>query len=111
MSVLTDVRWAAIDTEWAEISRLSTDILSPDESDSWTQALNRARDEYRTIRDDADLYQKCLGKQALSGVATALKFRSAEALEAQVVRLWDTDEVDRPPPVIALRTYVSRLTS
>ena len=111
MSVLTDVRWAAIDTEWAEISRLSTDILSPHESDSWTQALNRARDEYRTIRDDADLYQKCLGKQALSGVATALKFRSAEALEAQVVRLWDTDEVDRPPPVIALRTYVSRLTS
>lgn len=111
ISVLSDERWAAIDTEWADTSQRSTDILDPDESDAWSQALNLARDEYRVTRDDADLYRWCLGKQCLSRVAIALGFRSAEALEAQVVRLWDTDEVDRPPPVAALKEYVSGLTS
>ena len=111
IGVLSDKRWTAIDTEWAEISQRSTDILGPDERDSWSQALDLARDEYRATRDDADLYRWCLGKQCLSRVAITLEFRSAEALEAQVVRLWDTGEVDRPPPVIALKDYVSRLTS
>ena len=111
ISVLSDERWAAIDTEWADISQRSTDILDPVESDAWSQALNLARDEYRVTRDDADLYRRCLGKQCLSRVAIALEFRSAEAIEAQVVRLWDIDEVDRPPPVVALKDYVSGLTS
>ena len=111
IGVLSDERWTAIDTEWAEISQRSTDIAGPDERDSWSQALDLARDEYRATRDDADLYRWCLGKQCLSRVAITLGFRSAEALEAQVVRLWDTGEVDRPPPVIALKDYVSRLTS
>ena len=111
IGALSDERWTAIDTEWAEILRRSTDTLDPDERDSWSAALNLARDEYRTTRDDANLYRRCLGKQCLSRVATALGFRSAETLEAQIVRLWDTGEVDRPPPVIALRNYVSQLTS
>ena len=111
ISVLSDERWAAIDTEWADISQRSTDILDPGERDAWSQALNLVRDEYRTTRDDVDLYRWCLGKQCLKRVAIALEFRSAEALEAQVVRLWDTDEVDRPPPVVALKGYVSGLTS
>ena len=110
IGVLSDERWAAIDTAWAEVSRRSSDVLGPDERDSWSQALDLARDEYRATRDEADLYRLCLGKQCLSGIAIALGFRSAEALEAQVVRLWDTGEVDRPPPIIALKDYVSGLT-
>lgn len=109
ISALSDERWAAIDTDWADISRRSTDILNPDKRDSWARALNLARDEYRTARDDADLYRWCLGKQCLSGVAIALGFSSAGALEAQVVRLWNTGEVHRPPAVTALRSFVSRL--
>ena len=111
IGALSNERWTAIDTAWAAILRRSTDNCDPDEHDSWSQALNLARDEYRAIRDDADLYRRCLGKQCLSAVAIALGFRSAEALEGQVVRLWDTGQVDRPPPVIALRDYVSQLTS
>lgn len=111
IGVLSDERWVAIDIGWAEVAQRSTANCGPDERDSWSQALNLARDEYRTTRDDADLYRRCLGKQCLSGVATALGFRSAEALEAQVIRLWDTGKVDRPQPVIALRDYVSGLTS
>ena len=111
IGALSDERWTAIDTEWGEISRRSTDIFGPDERDSWSRTLNLARDEYRATRDNADLYRWCLGKQCLSRVAIALGFRSAEALEGQVVRLWDTGEVDRPPPVIALKNYVSQLTS
>ena len=110
IGALSDERWTAIDTEWAEILRRSTDNCGPDEHDSWSQALNLARDEYRATRDEADLYRRCQGKQCLSRVTTALGFRSAKALEDQVVRLWDTGEVDRPPPVIALRNYVSQLT-
>ena len=110
IGALSNERWTAIDTAWAATLRRSTDNCDPDKHDSWSQALNLARDEYRAIRDDADLYRRCLGKQCLSAVAIALGFRSAEALEDQVVRLWDTGQVDRPPPVIALRDYVSHLT-
>ena len=111
IGVLSDERWAAIDTEWADVSRRSRNIPGLEEPDSWLRALDLAREEYRTIRDDADLYRWCLGKQCLSRVAIALELRSSEALEAQVVRLWDTSDVMRPPPVIELRTYVSRLAS
>lgn len=109
--MLSDVRWAVIDTEWDQVSLRSADLCIPEERDSWSQALDQARDEYRATRDDAYLYRRCLGKQCLSRVATALGFGSAEALEAQVIRLWDTGEVDRPAPVVALREYVGGLTS
>ena len=111
IGVLSDERWAAIDTEWAEIQQRPTGISGLERRDAWSRALDQARDKYRAIRDDADLNRWCLGKQCLSRVATALGFRSAEALEAQVVQLWHTGEVDRPPPVIALKHYVSGLTS
>ena len=110
LAVLSDKRWIAIDIEWGEIVRQSTGIFGGDEQDDWSQALELVRDEYRAIRDDANLYELCLGKQCLSGVAIALEFRSTEALEKQVVQLWDTNEIERPPAVVALREYVSRLT-
>ena len=109
IGMLSDERWTAIESDWAGIAGRSTDHLDPHERDVWSRALEVARDKYRAVRDDADLYRWCLGKQCLSGVAIALGFRSAEAFEAQVVRLWDTSEVDRPPPVDALRGYISRL--
>ena len=109
VGMLSDERWTAIDADWTGIARRSTDHLDVHERDVWSRALGVARDEYRVARDDADLYRWCLGKQCLSRVAIALGYRSAEALEAQLVRLWDTGEVDRPPPVDALRGYISRL--
>ena len=110
VGILSDKRWTEIDTEWDDISCRSAEPLRSGERDVWTRGLNLARDEYRVIRDDADLYRWCLGKQCLSRVAIALGFRSSQVFEAQVVRLWDTGEVDRPLPVIELRKYVSRLT-
>ena len=110
LAVFSDKRWSAIDTEWAGIKRQSTGIFGGDEQYEWSQALELAHDEYRAIRDEASLYESCLGKQCLSGVAIALQFRSAEALEKQVVRLWETNVVERPPAVVALREYISRLT-
>lgn len=109
-AVLSDMRWSEIETEWADIKRQSTDTLGEVEQNDWSQSLELARDEYGAIRGDANLYELCLGKQCLKRVAFALGFGSAEVLEAQVVRLWDTNEVERPPAVVALREYVSRLT-
>ena len=108
--MLSDKRWTAIGTEWADILRQSTLALGGGEPHDWSQALEAARDEYRAIRDDANLYELCLGKQCLSRVATALEFRAAEALEKQVVQLWGTEKVERPPAVVALREYINRLS-
>ena len=111
IGVLSDKRWNSIEADWDDISRRSTGNVGPDQRDHWFQALELARQDYRTTRDDAALYRRCLGKQCLSGVAIALGFRSAETLEAQVVRLWDTSEVERPPSVTELRNYIRRLNT
>ena len=111
IAALADERWTSIESAWDGISKGSTDLLDDDHREVWLKELNSAREEYRTARGAAELYRSCMGKQCLSGVAMALGFRSAEALEAQVVRLWDSGEVERPSPLLDLRDFVGRLAS
>lgn len=75
----------------------------------WEQFLDAAWGEYNADRAAADWFRRCLGKQTLSRIAAALEFRSGEAIERQVVALWDSGEVAPPPDLVDLRTYVGAL--
>ena len=64
---------------------------------------------YKSDRAADDWYRRCFGKQTLGRLATALEFRAADALERQIVSLWNTSDAELPPDLVKLREYVSGL--
>ena len=70
-------------------------------------ALVSAARAYEAHRaQDRELWKRCFGKEVLRGVAPALGLSSADAVEARLVRLWDSGELPRPREVDETRAYV-----
>ena len=55
------------------------------------------------------LVSQMLREQTLGRLATALEFRTADALERQILSLWNTLDAELPPDLVKLREYVSGL--
>ncbi len=78
-------------------------------ADQMAVALTEAAKAYEIVRDSADLWKECLGKQVLSLIPSRLELNGASALERQIGHLWDIDEVPRPLEALKLRDYIQGL--
>lgn len=103
---------------WSEVAGRATDYLAanrPDFEDEvftkWEAEIRAAIDEYRARREQADLWLYCLGKQVAAKIAPRLGFRSASFLYSSAIQLWRTGEVPTPAPVLALREYITSLST
>ena len=106
VSALSDATMGQLGGDWAERHAASATAVKSTFAQLWGELLDAAWTEYARDRDALDWYRRCLGKQTLSRTATALDFKSGEALERQVVGLWNSGEVDLPPDLVELRAYV-----
>lgn len=109
LSALSNATRAQLEAEWDGRRAASVAAVDQAVAQQWEELLNAARAECNAQRVAADWYRRCLGKQTLGRTAAALEFKSGDALERQVVGLWNAGLVPVPGDLLALREYVSGL--
>jgi Protein of unknown function (DUF4435) len=73
-------------------------------------ALVGSAEAYQRLRQqDDELWKHCFGKETLSRVANALRLEGRCALEDEILQMWRTETVQRPPQVKALRQYLDEI--
>ncbi|WAC89712.1 AAA family ATPase [Mycobacterium sp. Aquia_213] len=109
MSALSDANKSQLDADWNSRRSVSVAAIAPGVQQDWGQLLDAAKTTYETDRLTDDWYRRCVGKQTLAKLADALEFRSTDAVERQVVSLWNADGAALPPDLLKLREYVNGL--
>ena len=98
--------WVTLESEWPRTQRLWINTLEVDDRAELSRRLAESREALRSVRETADFWRHCLGKQALGVVASALGLSSGEVLEQSVVKAWGRD-VALPWDVLTLREYLT----
>lgn len=109
VSVLSSDTCARLDADWNGRRAASVAAVDATLVQRWEELLEAAWTRYTTDRLAPDWYRRCLGKQTLGRTAAALDFKSGDALERQVVELWNSAEAAPPPDLVDLRMYVGGL--
>ncbi|MCC7078883.1 MAG: AAA family ATPase [Acidimicrobiia bacterium] len=109
VSALGNATMAELNADWAGRRAASVSAVDPTLAEMWEELLAAAWTDYMSDRDTPDWFRRCLGKQTLGRAAAALDFKSGDALERQVVALWNSAEVVPPEDLVDLRTYVGGL--
>lgn len=109
VSALSNLSYAQLSADWPSCRANAVGVVEAAVARRWEELLNGAWTAYATGRQEPDWFRRCLGKQTLGRTASELDFRSADALERQVVALWDSGEVAAPADLLELRSYVEGL--
>ncbi len=109
VSALSNATHAQLGVEWPARRAASAAEVNAHLAEQWGELLDAAWTEFNAQRMTADWYRRCLGKQTLSRAAAALEFKSGEALERQVVGLWNAGLAAVPGDLLELREYVGGL--
>lgn len=109
VSALSSLSYSELSADWPGLRANAVAAVDAAIAQRWEELLDAAWAIYTTERQEADWFRRCLGKQTLGRTAVALDLRSGDALERQVVALWDSAEVPPPADLVELRSYVEGL--
>lgn len=99
-----------LEAAWSDLAKQSASGLEdPTLRRRWRAAINSAVIEYRELRSSSELWSRCLGKETLPRVATAVGLSGATSLEHHVVQIWAEGAAPVPAELDALRAYVASL--
>jgi predicted ATPase len=107
-TVLSSLDWETLGPNWLRYQADSVEFLEPDGRSEWSTSLAESFAAFASVRETADLWKHCLGKQALGAVASALGMSAGRVLEQAVVKAWERD-VTPPQEVLSLREYLASL--
>jgi len=106
--------WSGIDSDRDAVARrLAASADLADESirprvEAW---LTHAIEQYADVRAGDALWAQCSGKQVVKALAKPLGLASGDALERQVLRMLERGEIEAPPALVELRSYVNGLSA
>jgi energy-coupling factor transporter ATP-binding protein EcfA2 len=105
------MRWDAFahDPEAAARALADHQEFEPEVDARFRDALANASSEYAGVRDDPDLWKRCLGKQVLGVVAGAIGLANQVTLERSVTRLWTSGVIPLSTEAGLLEQYVTSL--
>jgi predicted ATPase len=109
ITALSDATYSQLDAEWDNRKSSSASVIDSTVRQTWEQLLDAGWAAYQQDRLTDDWYRRCLGKQTLARVADALDFKSTDALERQIVQVWNSDNAELPADLVQLRDYVDGL--
>jgi hypothetical protein len=99
----------ALESDWQRYQEAWIGTLeADDDKPEWSRRLAESFEAFASVREAADFWRRCLGKQTLGAVASALGLRSGQILEQSVVKAWERD-VAPPMDVLNLREYLASL--
>jgi energy-coupling factor transporter ATP-binding protein EcfA2 len=76
------------------------------EGDDVTSIILKGIEAYGAMRDDADLWKRCIGKKVFSTVAQQTLNTSRENLMYAIAHYWQAGEVPPPPEVTRLKDWI-----
>jgi predicted ATPase len=113
------MRSVAYRTPWSDFANRITEkarelaalskSLSPDVEAKLVESIERSACAYKTLRESADPWKKCLGKQVLGAISKDVGSSDSTTLERQVAFLWQRGEVAPSSELVALRKYVESI--
>lgn len=83
--------------------------FEPEVQTRFSDILDVAVRRYERVREEADLWKECEGKQVLIVIAPLIGFSNADTLIQAAAALWERTPAALPPEVIALREFVASL--